>query len=57
MFKATLSWSKYIKEKAIHFKKMYYVQYVTGKWFAFEKTFQVLPTTVYVSVLASEPTG
>lgn len=36
---------------------MYYVQYVTGKWFAFEKTFQVLPTTVYVSVLASEPTG
>lgn len=53
MFKATLSWSKYIQEKVIHLKKIYYVQYLTGKWRAFKKAFQGI-SSVYVSALTSK---
>lgn len=57
MFKATLSWSKYIQEKATYLKKIYSVQYLTGKWCAFKKAFQVLLTSVYVHALTSESMG
>lgn len=57
MFKATLSWSKYIQEKATYLKKIYSVQYLTGKWRAFKKAFQVLLTSVYVHALTSESMG